>query len=180
MTRYIFVALLLFTAPAAAQEPLTFKGFELGADKEAFLAALPPASICREDRCTWTAERCSGWEKQCSYGGVVPELIGATFKDGKLATVIVFMPSSKFDELASAMRERFGKPARDEESTIQNRMGASFDNRKLRWIRSGVWLDLTKRAGKIDRCTVFLTSEQHAMEAAEKRKADAKARAKDL
>lgn len=185
--RVILAAGLLIVAGAAvAQEPLTFKGLELGADKAQVLAVLPN-SDCRGDSCYWRAQNCKGdtdarieCAKGMSYGGVFPLWTAATFRDGKLATVMVMIKSEAFESLAEAMTQRFGKPDFDQSEIVQNRMGASFDQRGVSWMRGDVSLRLKKRSNKIDEGSVFFVSRQYIEESAAERKAATKAKAKDL
>jgi hypothetical protein len=179
---------------AQAQEPLTFKGFELGADKEAFLAALPKLGRpCEAGKfspnttfCYWRTETaCRGHDyEQCrnlmSYGGVMPASIMAGFKDDKLVSASLTFDSESFKDLSAVMVERFGKPDKDEPSVVQNRAGATFENRELRWHRGDANLSIKMRAGKVDQGSMFFVSRKYINEQAEERAKDTKSRAKDL
>lgn len=186
LTILLAVVLTAVSSGAAAQEPLSFKGFELGAERAAILASLPN-SECTGDTCYWRPGACKGGSEAIGacfagmrYGGVMPLSTSATFRDGKLVSVLVMIGSNAFDSLAAAMTERFGKPDTDQPDVVHNRMGASFDNRKLRWIRGDAALSVTKRSGKIDEGSVFFISQEYLKQRESERARDTKAKAKDL
>jgi hypothetical protein len=186
--RVIFAsALFALSGPIAAQEPLTFKGFSVGAERAAFLAGFPsPSMPCSETTCFWSVgSACRGQDyqecrKALSYGGVMPLSMMAKFQHDKLVSVYLTFSSDRFRDLSAAMIERFGKPNTDEPSVIQNRMGASFENRRLRWDKGDAGLSITQRAGKIDEGAVSFVSMQYAKDQAEERARSAKQKAKEL
>jgi hypothetical protein len=183
----LLVAMVAFTGSIRAQEALTFKGFNLGADRASFLAAFPkPSMACSESTCFWSgATACRGHDyqecrKALSYGGVMPLSVMARFSEDKLVSVYLKFSSDRFPDLSAAMVERFGQPDKDEPSVIQNRMGATFDNRELRWMRGDAGLSIKQRAGKIDEGSVSFMSMEHARQQFEERAKSVKQKAKDL
>jgi hypothetical protein len=175
-----------FAGLALAQEPLSFKGFELGAEREKFLAAFPKLDRPCTTVCHWSAaSACRGHDyqecrKALSYGGVMPMSILVRFKDDKLVSVYLTFDTDRFRDLSVAMVERFGKPEKDEPSVVQNRAGASFDNRKLTWERGDAILTVTMRSGKIDQGTVSFVSFKYMKEEYEDHQKAVKSKAKEL
>jgi hypothetical protein len=96
------------------------------------------------------------------------------FRDDKVSSVLVSLPTLKFDQVSAALAEKYGKPEFDEKSTVQNRMGASFDQHEMIWKRDGTVLDVRQRAGRIDDMAVRLTSESEMEKSKPKPKKDAK------
>jgi len=183
-------ATLLIAQPAVAQEPLTFKGLEIGSSVERFME-IAPGARCIASRCfvfvsseckmgRGTTEDFMACRKRYSYGGHIPLSITGTFDENKLVSVYVKISERSFEGLLVAMQERFGPPSIDSRSTLQNRMGASFDNRRVGWERTGTVITITQRAGQVDEGSVFFTSAAYAKKAEEEREQKAKAGAKDL
>jgi len=104
----------------------------------------------------------------------------ARFKDKKLVSVHLTFDSEQFENLADAMMERFQKPETDERQIVQNRMGARFDNRVIRWQRNDGYLILKKRDETIDEGSVLLISMQYARETGQQLENAVKSRAKSL
>ncbi len=183
--RWLLAALLLSTwGTCNAQEPLSFKGLMLGAPREkVFVALPPPVSPSCGDSCFFSVTACRGSEdcrKQFSYGGVPIQSMLVRFREDKLVSVYLVYASDSFGTLSAAMVERFGKPDMDRTSPVQNRMGASFDNRSMTWIHGDAMLWIRQRASQVDRGSVTFTSKQYLEDADRERKDEAKARAKDL
>ena len=188
---------LLFTIAASfasfsahAQDALVFKGFQIGAKKEDVVAFFPrpPGMGCGPRGCFWDQvsilRACSNREPACrqnfEYAGALPTLLMIEFKDDALVEVTADLPVHAFDAIAAAMRERFGPPNSDQQSTVQNRAGATFDNRELGWTRGDAVLTLTKRGGMIDESRLHFVGVQYLKEKEDQRAKDAKARAKSL
>lgn len=172
-------------AQAAAQEPLSMKGFQVGAAKADVLARMPAATCQPDDYCMWHVDvACAKAGDECRralmYGGIAPEYFVAEFSDGRLVRMSVRILSAQFDELAAAMIERFGKPNTDKSGKVQNRAGATFDSRDLVWARGDGALLAVKRGNDVDHGSVTLVSQRWVKEDQDARRAGAKARAKDL
>lgn len=79
------------------------------------------------------------------------------FFDGKFFQFLVLFDSdADFDFIEATMARALGAPTSDERSTIQNRMGANFDQRKIRWLGGDVSVVLEKRSGKVDQGTLIV------------------------
>lgn len=180
------IAALTFSSSASAQEPLAFKGFQIGAEKTAVMAAFPPPQFpgC-PGYCFWfPMKACRLAEPTCKnamyYGSVLPSYIAVTFKEEKLVAAQVTFAAGDFEEVLASMRERFGTPREDEASTVQNRAGASFDNRQVTWARDGALLLLTKRAGNVDEAQMTLQGVEYLKQQSEERAQRIKEGAKGL
>jgi hypothetical protein len=190
MKRLVLAASLV-ALPALAQEPLTFKGFQLGATRAEFLAPFSAlASSCKDDNCHgFPAKDCataspeSPRHKQCepfTYAGIYPETMSATFRDDRLVSVLLVYASEKFEQMKAAMLERFGPPQDTKTEMLQNRMGASFENQSLTWLQGDALLQLSQRFNRVDQGMIGLVSKQHVERRKNERKDETKARAKDM
>jgi len=193
MRRWALVGLLALPLAASADEPLVIKGLAIGMPRAAVIEAMPqldcagtpdicfvrPATGCREAN-KGGSDTFLACLTPYYYGGRLAIAWGVRFRDEKLVSVYVTIGERQFDEVAKALLLRFGKPARDESSAIQNRMGAQFEQRVLSWIRGGVTLLATRRAGNIDQSSVTLMDNAWAMQQKEERQRSAKDRAKDM
>lgn len=187
MRRWPAVFAMAIAMPALAADPLTFKGIALGTPRAEVLAALPVVS-CQGDRCAWAPpESCHRplppddfCYKAFSYGGVMPDFGAVTFRDGQLVQVVIGFRSERFAELAAAMLERFGSAKQDETGQVQNRMGATFENRRLGWVSGRAALSIVQRTGSVDQGSVSLVDLDYAAGLPDERARAAKAGAKDL
>ena len=102
------------------------------------------------------------------------------FKEGIVHTVMIVLPSEKFDDAETAVTERWGKPSARTTGTIQNRMGAKFDQVEVRWAREGSILRGLKRGGKVTQASFYLTTERGMEERYKAKKDAAKAAASDM
>ena len=187
----VAIAVLLLAAGISrADEPLSFKGFELGAPQDTFLSAFPRPNNCKgaapsSQLCVWLpASDCRDERSQCfqqiNYGGVVPNGLLVDFVEGRLASVRLYFRSSEFRKLKDALVLRFGAPADSKTEVVQNRMGATFNNDRLLWLRQETLLSIRERAGKVDEGVVMLTSKSFMERRKEQDSGDLKARAKNL
>ena len=62
-----------------------------------------------------------------------------------------------FLELVEALEERLGPPAVDDSSTIQNRMGAEFDQRTVSWKTESVLVTMTFRGRTLEKSRLTIT-----------------------
>lgn len=103
------------------------------------------------------------------------------FHDGeRLVLVMVTLDGAAFDDLHEALAAKFGKPFASDKSTVQNRMGASFDQVQTLWTAGDTFLRIKKRASKLDEMLLTLGSQSGTEERAEKKKEHARSNAKDL
>lgn len=183
----VAAAALLCSFNATSQEPLTFKGFSIGAGKAEFTSAFPGIK-CTGETCIMAPSRdCSYADPQqsecfkaMSYGGFLPDYVAAKFENDRLVSVYISVPEPRFRSLSVAMKERFGAPTQERDRPVQNRAGATFDNKVLVWRAAEGQLTLTQRAGKIDQSSVFLISLKYAVRATRENLQKAKESAKDL
>lgn len=98
----------------------------------------------------------------------------------KLDSILVYMKSMNYDHVIAALTEKWGMPTKVEQSEIQNRMGAKFDQSLVEWAQGEHLLRVRKRASKVDEMSLLLTSKRAAQEAELESKDQAKKAGKDL
>lgn len=68
-----------------------------------------------------------------------------------------------FDKALSSLEAKFG-PSKIERSTIQNRMGASFDQVEARWVDGEKHLVLVKHGSQVNKPMLVLYGVEHAID----------------
>lgn len=184
MRRLIMLVASLCALQSSASEPLTFKGINLGANQGDFLTLMPGIQ-CKDDRCMMDLRlQCKGrlsfdellaCQRQFDYGGQRVFWLSGTFVDDRLVFVRAIVDTKAFAPLLAAMRERFGEPDYDKPGTVQNRMGAVFDDRTVSWMRDDAILILRQRSSKLDESSISLTSKSYL----EKQKQETEQKAKE-
>lgn len=114
--------------------------------------------------------RCSTLFLSAGEEGCTMSRGGADFGDGRRLVELFFyrdrfyrwempLPPDRFDFIAGAMTKRLGKPKLDRVSTIQNRMGASFNQHEIVWSNSKTTtrLSMRGRGGSVDVGEVVMT-----------------------
>ncbi len=109
---------------AWAQEPEDFKGLKFGMTVEEVRKIMPFGQYA----CSPVS---SGY--LCRYP-VDPFVFWFTFENGKLATITGDFDPNIFGTLEEAFVSKYGKPHRAEDTAVQNRMGATFQQRELTWV----------------------------------------------
>lgn len=154
---------------AATAEPITLKGLAPGMTKEQLENAAPQFTVnCREAKGEAGVETCGYYPKQ--RGPSIPALDTlagapvqgwvAIVRNGIANTISVRLASSEFSRVSTALREKWGKPAGEESSTIQNRMAAKFDQTELTWRVDGAILVVKQRSSNVDTMGIFLSTEK--------------------
>ena len=182
--------LILAALPCLAlAEPITLKGLGPGMTKEQ-MEELHPGFTARcsaitnsptyDEACGSIGASRADRADLVTFAGVRATSYTALLKNGVAQTLMVMIAADDFEQAEAAVTERWGKPAERKTGTIQNRMGASFDQIETRWARDGTILRGAKRGGKVDTATFTLISESGLGERDKSRKDAAKKGAKDM
>ena len=67
-----------------------------------------------------------------------------------LSSVWVFYPPQSTEQVIGALTEKYGKPTRVDSSTVQNRMGAAFEQNSTRWVRRDGTIVARRYAASLD------------------------------
>lgn len=146
------ILLLATLAPliASAQAPLEIKGRRIGEPR----SELPAGFMCAVPGRNIGDEMCSG--PKTTLAGAPMRMFAVVYKDGGIAAVTAGFSSSDFDLVADSLKEKYGPPSTSETQTVQNAMGAKFQNRIHVWARPDSRLSVTERSGRIDEAMLFL------------------------
>ncbi len=116
-----------------------------------------------------------GVEKALTYGGVKVKAIYARFYTATgFGGVRITIDPANFERILAMLSEKYGKPTSFKPESIQNRMGATFENATAIWSMPNGKLRIEKYAERIDEGFVDIVSTEHFAEftrrSAEKRK----------
>lgn len=182
------VLLVLFSA-AAHSEPISLKGLSPGMSKAQMNEAhdslgggcrKPERDPTTDEVCGYLTKYDKGIPALHTLAGVSVDQWTILLKNGVVHTIIVGFPSDDFESVETATSERWGKPTNRSTGSVSNRMGATFDQVQVNWVREGTVLRGMKRGGTVDQSTLYLTTEKGMIEREKVRKEAAKSRAKDM
>jgi hypothetical protein len=156
------IALSAAAQAAFAQPPLEFKGLPLGSSvdqaKQHFAALeCRPSTGAAElgDTVCFSLARIGcpvgGCEKPtlATYAGVDLELAVLHFGGDRLLSVSMRYKPEVADQIIEAITLKHGKPTADTRTTVQNRMGAAFEQREATWDTPGGRLKVSRYAGRV-------------------------------
>lgn len=101
------------------------------------------------------------------------------YYSGKLETISIALDEKHFSQVAAALSEKYGQ-GNSRSETLQNRMGATFENRTILWRRGQATLEAKRYSGKLDTSSVMYRSDFALQEFARRRKTSVKDNSKDL
>lgn len=166
------------TSVLAQSEPFEFKGIALGSD----IAAIESSSrfSCRDPNSPIADRTCSlrYGEKETIAGAPVNTLL-LHFYGGKLHAISISFEAKNFSQVADALKEKYGEAVFKTEE-IQNRMGATFENRIYTWRRPEAILEAKRFSSKIDTSSAFFRTDFALQEFTRRRGSSVKEKAKDL
>jgi hypothetical protein len=157
---------------------LEFKGIALGSA----MATIEDTGrfSCRDPGSPIADRICSlKYNERETIAGVPVRLLLLYYYSGKLETISIAIDEKYFSQVLAALSEKHG-PGSVKSETLQNRMGATFENRIVSWRRGEATLDVKRYSGKIDTSSVMYRSDFALQEFARRRKGSVKNNSKDL
>lgn len=161
----LILLLGLACAPVTAAEILEVRGIALGASS-VDLIRLHPDADCRP------SEEFAG--STCfikGYGGAESAVVMYSVVGETVESVTVIFDASEYGSVCLALRAKFGAPTEEASATVENAMGASFENRTKSWTVGTHTLKAEERAGRVNKSAISLTSADGKREAVERFKA---------
>ncbi len=157
-----------------AQENITIKGMRLGVSLKEFSEKFPDHDCSSNSACyyfnTVTCLNSKGNQpyssakfQEClqrnTFGG--SQIIDATsyFENGKLSSYRLTFGASSFDFLIEAITSKYGKPSSMTTHEMQNKLGASFINKKGLWSVADTQLTISKYCGTTEKSCVNVISQ---------------------
>lgn len=170
MKHFIVILFFVLTSSSAVYaegSPLDFKGIALGTD----ISSIKSTSkfSCRDIQGPMADQVCHlNFDENETIAGVPVELLVLIFFSKKLETISVTFNSESFFKVVAALKEKYG-PGEVRSEVVQNRMGASFENKIYSWRRGEAAIIARRYSGKIDRSTVNYVTDL-ALETSERRR----------
>lgn len=165
-------------AVAGNNTELEFKGIALGSA----IATIEDTGrfSCSDPRSPIADRICSlKFNERETIAGVPIRVLALYYYSGKLETISIAFDEKYFSQIVPALSEKYGHGTVRLE-TLQNRMGATFENRILSWRRGQATLEAKRYSGKLDTSSVMYRSDFALQEFARRRKASVKDTSKDL
>jgi hypothetical protein len=165
-------------AAAGNSTELEFKGIALGSA----IATIEDTGrfSCRDPGSPIADRICSlKFNERETIAGVPIRVLALYYYSGKLETISIAFDEKYFSQVAPALSEKYGQGTVRSE-TLQNRMGATFENRILSWRRGQATLEVKRYSGKFDTSAVMYRSDFALQEFARRRKTSVKDTSKDL
>jgi hypothetical protein len=141
-----------------------FKGIEVGgiaspAELEKALFVESPIKGIPSVKCgagSGAMQVCNGWTSAAGISAMCNAVITGS---GHVIRISLSIPSDFFDTAAQGAIQKYGKPTNTTSSTVQNRMGASFQNTTLVWgDEKGSYIMMAKYGSTIDRGIIYFGS----------------------
>lgn len=172
-------ALLLLSSVASAQDsPLEFKGIALGSDISTVESS--GRFSCRDSQSPLADRMCylKLREKETIAGAPVRVLL-LHYYSGKLERITVAFDEKHFSQVTAALMEKYGQGQLKTEE-VQNRMGATFENKTYSWRRGAATLQARRYSSKLDTSTVMYGTDYALKEFTRRKATSVKEGAKDL
>ena len=91
-----------------------------------------------------------------TFGGVNINFMSVNFENDKVRDILITMKPDNFDTVIDALKEKYKMTC--VYSTIQNRMGAKFNQEKCNYIYNGVVLMADKYMNKTTESSIFVSN----------------------
>ena len=143
-------------APQADLRPFEFFGLTIDRVYDGKIEFAGKTCRIRANRAEQTCARLFGGK----IGNANVSPLVALFENGKLDSVIGGADVSEFRELADAFAAKYGEPDKTEETTVQNRMGAEFEQVTMKWQFSDGVLVLQARGSTIDESRFYFVIDE--------------------
>ena len=198
MNKWCSLWLLVAAFGAWAQsDDITYKGVPLGASMEEYKTKLPDHECLTQSSCMYIRDvHCrylndgrggirSGtqlqecWQRN-SFGGAFLVNVNSYFREGRLVRVSFTFPTSGFNGLTEAVKERIGEPTKVVDRPVQTRAGVQLVDREMTWERPGMILTGSRYGSTINNGYATLTTPQERDRGREEAEAQKKLRAKDF
>jgi len=170
----IFCSIFFSLSATAQQVPFELKGLRIGMPS-AEAKALFPTSMCPP---IGGAMVCS--VGTVSFGDATSARLSYVLLDNNVIDIYISLNETEFNGVVDALKSKFGMPSREENSIIQNRMGAKFENVTLSWTNGDISLTAERRNTSVDKSKVDMFSKSALVEWNRRRKESSSASANKL
>jgi hypothetical protein len=122
-----FIVAARAATPVLAMEPLNFNGLTIGEPSSRTAVESLDGMKCAPSVAQMMV--CKGHTMIAGRGGNAHIVIA----DGILTRVSVGFPPATFNNIVDGLVSKLGKPTTDTRTTVENRMGGTFENRTVAW-----------------------------------------------
>jgi hypothetical protein len=174
----VILAMLASSLALGQSETFEFKGIALGSDIATIEAN--PRFSCRNPSSPIADLVCSlRYGENETIAGVPISALLLYYYNGKLQTISISLDSKQFPQVSEALKEKYGE-GNVKTDAVQNRMGATFENKILSWRKPGATLEAKRFTSKIDRSSVIYRTDFAIEEFQRRHGSTTKEQAKDL
>lgn len=147
MLRIILVcAAFLIPQIAQADEPYSFKWLKLGESKSTIGT---DGFTCKDGNGIISDTTCYMFHGT-TIADTEAEIVALYFYNDILQRVTVTFKESEFEKVRISIQNKYGVPSNSKKTTVQNKMGASFENTTVTWNNGVSMLELEQRSGRVD------------------------------
>lgn len=135
MKRFVAAACLL-AAHCTGCSALDLKGVSLGMTQEELQLAFPTGTKPGrpDEGQSWCYGKVAACQVNVGTLGGIPNRLQVSFLDGRVAHVYSGnLSPTNFEQVAEALKTKFGTPTTSSVGQVQNRMGGKFDNPTYVW-----------------------------------------------
>lgn len=159
--KQILLAICIAMTGLAHGQALEFKGSRFGESQAEFRDKQPGL------QCPWPKQTCDvmDWsapegrdDAMMTYAGEPMRAVEAQFEDGRLMAVTIEVKSESFDSVRTALVGKYGRPTSTLRSKVKTKIGATFDQVVVSWIRKDGVIRLSRYGDTIETGVVSLRS----------------------
>ena len=180
--KYLLLIFGLLSFNCSADEPYAFKGWKLDENISNLdiseLSCVKTHSVHIVLGDIQCVEK--GYKSKLTIAETPVKFISFNFFNDLLSFINIKVEERYFSQIRDAFIEKYGKPTSEENSVIQNRAGASFDNSVLQWENSVSFIKLEKRSGQVDSSYISFRSKNGLFELEKRSKEKASSGSHDL
>ena len=148
-----FLIFCLFLLPSiifAKEQPFGFKHYTIGDDK----SYIPPSNFICKDSKTPIADQICRYNSKETIAGAPVQLLLLYYYSDKLENISITFKSDHFSKVVSALSKKYGT-GKIKTKAVQNRMGATFENRMHSWSIGNNTLTAKQYSTDLNSSTVY-------------------------
>ncbi|MHB1186502.1 hypothetical protein [Thiobacillus sp.] len=115
-----------------------------------------------------------------TFGGASVDAIVMNYFGDTLKSIAVSVSPKNYIQIVDALREKYGKPQKEEKELLQTKSGATFENTILTWQSGPSTLMIRKYFGRIDSSVLKFEMGDYLEEVSRRRAKRSKSGASDL
>ena len=169
------VALIVLTACQAeksrvTEEPLAFKGLQIGATQADVQKRYPQAQCTSADACLLNYKEIvegkygyinqTGLRESMTVAAIPVDEIFFGFAAGRLDLILIVFAPTHFQVVAAALRDKYGAPSDGKVVPMITGIGVSVNNQQLHWAHGGGHVSATQFLNNLTESGLLYNSPQ--------------------